>query len=135
MNYFSTSLMKNLLTNENKIPFFDEVIAELFRGELEKTINEILEYELRMFLDYECYDRNNKDDYRNKSYIHIFKTRYCVHDIKMPRYRLYLFHSSLHHKYPRHDYLTDQTIFDLFDKKLSNHDNIQLSLLKLRVRL
>lgn len=65
MNYFSTSLMKNLLTNENNLPAFEEAIFELFRSNLEKAITEILEHELTVFLDYECYARSDDPDYRN----------------------------------------------------------------------
>lgn len=35
MNYFTTSLMKNLITNDNNLPLFEEDVAELFRSELE----------------------------------------------------------------------------------------------------
>ena len=38
---------------------FEQTISELFRSELEKSINEILEYELISFLDYERYDRSD----------------------------------------------------------------------------
>ena len=122
MNYFTTSLMKNLITNDNNLPFFEKAVAELFRSELEKSINEILEHELTLFLDYERYDRSNNEDYRNGSYIRTFNTKYGVHNIKMPRDRLGLFYSSLLPKYRRHDHSTDQTIIDLFDKGLSNQD-------------
>ena len=43
MNYFTTSLMKNLITNDNNLPLFEEA--------LEKSINEILEHELTLFID------------------------------------------------------------------------------------
>lgn len=59
MNYFTTSLMKNLITNDNNLSLFEEAVAEFFRSELEKSINEILEHELTLFLDYEHYDRSN----------------------------------------------------------------------------
>lgn len=62
MNYFTTSLMKNLITNENNLPLFEEAVFELFRSELEKSINEILEYELTLFLDYKRYDRSDHED-------------------------------------------------------------------------
>lgn len=122
MNYFTTSLMKNLIANDNNLPLFEEAVAELFRSELEKSINEILEHELTLFLDYERYDRSNNEDYRNGSYIRTFNTKYGVLNIKMPRDRLGLFYSSLLPKYRRHDHSTDQTIIDLFDKGLSNQD-------------
>ena len=74
MNYFTTSLMKNLITNDNNLPLFEET--------LEKSINEILEHELTLFLDYERYDRRNNEDYRNGSYIRTFNTKYGVLNIK-----------------------------------------------------
>jgi putative transposase len=49
MNYFTTSLMKNLIANDNNLLLFEEAVAELFRSELEKSINEILEHELTLF--------------------------------------------------------------------------------------
>ena len=119
MNYFTTSLMKNLITNDNNLSLFEEAVAEFFRSELEKSINEILEHELTLFLDYEHYDRSNNEDYRNGSYIRTFNTKYVVLNIKMTRDRLGLFYSSL---LRRHDHSTDQTIIDLFDKGLSNQD-------------
>lgn len=82
---------------------------------LEKSINEILEHELTLFIDYERYDRSNNEDYRNGSYIRTFNTKYGVLNIKMPRDRLGLFYSSLLPKYW-------QTIIDLFDKGLPNQD-------------
>ena len=30
MNYFTTFLKKNLLTNENNLPAFEEAVSELF---------------------------------------------------------------------------------------------------------
>ena len=114
MNYFTTSLMKNLITNDNNLPLFEEA--------LEKSINEILEHELTLFIDYERYDRSNNEDYRNGSYIRTFNTKYGVLNIKIPRDRISLFYSSLLPKYCRHDHSTDQTIIDLFDKGLSNQD-------------
>lgn len=44
MNYFTTSLMKKLFTNDNNLPLFEHALTELFRSELEKSINEILEF-------------------------------------------------------------------------------------------
>ena len=54
--------MKNLITNENNLPLFEKTVAELFRSELEKSINEILEHELTSFLDYKRYDRSDHED-------------------------------------------------------------------------
>ena len=61
MNYFTTSLMKNLFSNDNNLPAFEQAVTELFRSELEKSLNEILAYELTDFLDYEPYARTNNE--------------------------------------------------------------------------
>ena len=42
MNYFTTSLMKNLFSNDKNLPAFEQAVTELFRSELEKSLNEIL---------------------------------------------------------------------------------------------
>lgn len=122
MNYFSTSLMKNLLTNENNLPAFEEAVSELFRCELEKVINEILEHELTVFLDYERYARSDNPDYRNGFYQRKFNTRYGVLYINMPIDRLGMFYCTLLPRYQRHDHSIDKTIIDLFNTGLSNAD-------------
>ena len=62
MNYFTTSLMKNLFSNDNNLPAFEQAVTELFRSELEKSLNEILAYELTAFLDYEPYARTHNEN-------------------------------------------------------------------------
>ncbi|EOS61365.1 hypothetical protein C815_00540 [Firmicutes bacterium M10-2] len=44
MNYFTTSSMKNLFSNDKNLPAFEQAITKLFRSELEKSLNEILGY-------------------------------------------------------------------------------------------
>ena len=60
MNYFTTSLMKNLFTNDNNLPLFGRLVTELLRSELEKSINEILD-EFR-----EVYQSKNKEEAEKK---------------------------------------------------------------------
>lgn len=38
MNYFITTLMKNLFTNKYNFPTFEETVSELFKINLEKSI-------------------------------------------------------------------------------------------------
>lgn len=95
MNYFTTSLMKNLFTNDNNLPLFEQALTELFRKELEKSINEILEFELTSFLDYERYNRSNNENSRNGYYYRKFDTKYGVLNLKIPRDRLSEFYSVL----------------------------------------
>lgn len=84
MNYFTTSLMRNLFTNENNLPAFEEAVSELFRSELEKSINEILEYELTSFLDYERYDRSDNLDSRNGFYPRKFNSKFGMLNLRIP---------------------------------------------------
>ena len=60
MNYFTTSLMKNLFTNDNNLPLFEQAVTELLRSELEKSIHEILD-EFR-----EVYQSKNKEEAEKK---------------------------------------------------------------------
>lgn len=49
MTYFTTSLIKSLFTNDNNLPAFEQAVSELFRFELEKSLNEILAYAFTAF--------------------------------------------------------------------------------------
>ena len=72
--------MKNLFTSDNNLPFFEQAVTELFRSELEMSINETLEFELTSFLDYERYDRSDNQNSRNGYYHRKFDTKLdCQH--------------------------------------------------------
>ena len=88
MNYFTTSLMKNLFSNDNNLPAFEQAVTELFRSELEKSLNEILAYELTAFLDYEPYARTHNENSRNGSYQRKFDTKYGTITLKITRDRM-----------------------------------------------
>ena len=122
MNYFTTSLIKSLFTNDNNLPAFEIAISELFRSELEKSINEILEHELTAFLDYERYHRSENEDSRNGSYIRKFDTKYGQLTLRVPRDRFGEFFSSMLPKYQRRDNSTETTIVDLYDKGMTNNE-------------
>lgn len=122
MNYFTTSLMRNLFTNENNLPAFEEALSELFRSELEKSINEILEFELTSFLDYDRYNRSENADSRNGFYTRKFNSKYGVLNLRIPRDRLGEFYTSLLPKYQRHDHSTDKTIIDLYQTGMTNSE-------------
>lgn len=122
MNYFTTSLMKSLFTNENNLPAFEQAVTELFRSELEKALNEILAYELTAFLDYEPYARSDKENSRNGSYQRKFDTKYGKLTLDIPRDRMGEFFTSLLPKYRRRDLFTETTILDLFEKGMSHSE-------------
>lgn len=81
MNDFTTELIKNLSNNVS--------IEEIFRSELEKAINKLLETELTCFLGYEksSKDGYNTGDSRNGYYKRVFKTRYGELNLSIPRDR------------------------------------------------
>ena len=122
MNYFTTSLIKNLFSNDHNLPLFEQAVNELFRSELEASINDILEYELTSFLDFDRYDRNDSTNSRNGYYYRDLDTKYGRLHLKVPRDRLCQFYSSLLPKYQRRDSSTDQTIIDLYQAGLTNSD-------------
>ena len=67
---FTTELIKNLSNNVS--------IEEIFRVELEKAFNQLLETELDCFLGYEKYSKDgyNTGDSRNGYYKRTFQTKY-----------------------------------------------------------
>ena len=122
MNYFTTSLMKNLFSNDNNLPAFEQAVTELFRSELEKSLNEILAYELTAFLDYEPYARTNNENSRNGSYQRKFDPKYGTITLNIPRDRMGEFFTSLLPKYRRRDLFTETTILDLFEEGMSHSE-------------
>lgn len=122
MNYFTTSIFQSLIRNDNQLEYFEQTVAELFRSELEKALNEILDYELTAFLDYERYARSDNENARNGSYMRKLDTKYGQIELKIPRDRLGEFYTTLLPKYRRRDFATESTILDLFEQGMSNSE-------------
>lgn len=81
MNDFTTELVKTLLEGRD--------ITEIFRGHIERAMNQLLQLELKEFLDYDKYDRKgfNSGNSRNGSYERVLKTEYGDLNLTMPRDR------------------------------------------------
>jgi transposase-like protein len=81
MSNFTTELIKNLSNNVS--------IEEIFRVELEKAFNQLLETELDCFLGYEKYSKDgyNTGDSRNGYYKRTFQTKYGELNLSIPRDR------------------------------------------------
>ena len=122
MNSFTTSLMKSFFTNDNNLPAFEQAVSELFRSELEKSLNEILACELTAFLDYEPYQRTDNQNSRNGFYERKLDTKYGPLTIRIPRDRLGESFSSLIPKYRRRDFSTELTILNLFEEGMGNSE-------------
>ena len=119
MNNFTTQLNELLLSNNYNLEI---ACKELIRTNLETAINELLQDELTAVLQYERYERNESDNYRNGSYYRDFNTAYGILKIKMPRDRKNEFNSPLVPKYERKDNTTEETILKLFQSGLSNEE-------------
>lgn len=125
MNYFTSSLLRSLISNDNNLEAFEQVVSELFRSELEKAINDILKSELTVFLDYEKYDRSENSNSRNGFYERDYNTKYGVLNLKIPRDRHGEFNSPLVPKYQRNDLATTNTVIDLFNTGMTNSDIVK----------
>ncbi|MDD3810227.1 MAG: IS256 family transposase [Erysipelotrichaceae bacterium] len=125
MNYFTTTLLRSLISNDNNLPAFEQVVSELFRSELENAINDILKSELTVFLDYEKYDRSENSNSRNGYYNRDYNTKYGVLNLRIPRDRQGDFDSPLVPKYQRNDLATTNTVIDLFNSGMTNSDIVK----------
>ena len=76
---FTTELIKNLSNNIS--------VEEIFRVELEKAFNQLLETELDCFLGYEKYSKDgyNTGDSRNGYYKRTFQTKYGELNLSIPK--------------------------------------------------
>lgn len=126
MNYFTTEIFKLLVSNSNCNEAFDSVVSELFRQQLENSINEILDLELTAFLDYDYYARSDNPDSRNGSYFRTLQTKFGALRIKVPRDRLSQFYPAI---LPRNRQSTDTLIAkvqELYRLGFSNQDITQV---------
>lgn len=126
MNYFTTEITKLLLSNSNCNEAFDSVVSELFRQQLENSINEILDLELTTFLDYDYYARSDNSDSRNGSYFRTLQTKFGALRIKVPRDRLSKFYPAI---LPRNKQSTDTLVHkvqELYRLGFTNQDISQV---------
>lgn len=81
MDDFITDLMATLVNHGD--------VKEMFRQVLENAVNQLLEHELTVFLDYEKWDvvAKKTDDCRNGYYERTFQTTYGPLHLKVPRDR------------------------------------------------
>ena len=82
MDHFSTVLAKSIVKRED--------IREVFRQQLENALNQLLKYDLTVFLNYEPYDPigYNSGNSRNGYYQHQLKTTYGTLNITVSRDRM-----------------------------------------------
>jgi len=116
MNDFTTELIKTLLEGKD--------ITEIFRYHVECAVNQLLQYELREFLDYDKYDRKgfNSGNSRNGYYERTLKTEYGDLSLKIPRDRNGEFENQTLTPYKRQSDTVEQMIIHLYSNGMTTEE-------------
>ena len=116
MNDFTTELLKTLLEGKD--------ITEIFRYHVECAVNQLLQYELREFLDYDKYDRKgfNSGNSRNGYYERTLKTEYGDLSLKIPRDRNGEFENQTLTPYKRQSDTVEQMIIHLYSNGMTTEE-------------
>lgn len=116
MEQFTKDLTKTLLSNGD--------VKELFRQQLEKAINQILQAELTSLLGYDPYERNGfkANNYRNGQYFRLIDSEYGKLKIAVPRDRQGKFHNHLLPAYSRRQDALETTIIQLYSKGVTTRE-------------
>jgi transposase-like protein len=116
MNDFTTELLKTLLEGKD--------ITEIFRYHVESAVNQLLQYELREFLDYDKYDRKgfNSGNSRNGYYERTLKTEYGDLSLKIPRDRNGEFENQTLTPYKRQNDTVEQMIIHLYSNGMTTEE-------------
>jgi putative transposase len=116
MNDFNTNLMSALFKGES--------VDELFRGELESAINQLLKRELTVFLDYEKHDPigYNSGNSRNGTYNRKLNTRFGEITVDVPRDRLGEFKQRTVPSYKRSTDDLESMIIQLYRKGITTSE-------------
>lgn len=116
MNDFTTELLKTLLEGKD--------ITEIFRYHVESAVNQLLQYELREFLDYDKYDRKgfNSGNSRNGYYERTLKTEYGDLSLKIPRDRNGEFENQTLTPYKRQNDTVESMIIHLYSNGMTTEE-------------
>ena len=116
MNDFTTELFKTLLEGKD--------ITEIFRYHVECAVNQLLQYELREFLDYDKYDRKgfNSGNSRNGYYERTLKTEYGDLSLKIPRDRNGEFENQTLTPYKRQNDTVESMIIHLYSNGMTTEE-------------
>ncbi len=116
MDHFSTILAKSIVKGED--------IKEVFRQQLENALNQLLKYELTVFLDYEPYDPigYNSGNSRNGYYQRQLKTTYGTLNITVPRDRMGEFVQQLIPSYKQTGNDLETTVVQLYKKGITTRE-------------
>ena len=120
MSNFTTELIKNLSNNMS--------VEEIFRIELEKAFNQLLETELDCFLGYEKYSKDgyNTGDSRNGYYKRSFQTKYGELKLSIPRDRAGMFKQQTLPSHARSDDTLEQMVVLMYSKGVTTREIAEL---------
>lgn len=114
MNQFNKEIAQALLENTN--------LTEVFRNQLESTMNSLLESELTAILGYDPYVRFNNGNYRNGDYTRRLDTQFGQINVRVPRDRKGEFHQSLIPPYTHRIDSLETTIIQLYEKGITTRE-------------
>jgi transposase-like protein len=99
-------------------------INEVVRSEIETAVNELLQTELTVFLDYEKYDPKgyNSGNSRNGSYTRQLSTKYGDITVEIPRDRKGEFKQQTVPVYKRTDDALETTVIQLYQKGVTTSE-------------
>ena len=114
MNQFNKEIAEALLKNDN--------LTEVFRGQLETTLNMLLESELTAVLGYDPYVRTDIDNYRNGEYTRRLDTQFGQINVRVPRDRKGEFSQNLIQPYTRRLDPLETSIIHLYEKGITTRE-------------
>ena len=119
MTQLNTELLSALANKQD--------ITEVFRLELETTVNHLLVTELTAFLNYEPYNRPaDAHNYRNGYSKREIDTAYGRITVQMPRDRVGAFNTPTIAPYQRHTDSLEETVIQLYRHGVSNREIAEL---------
>lgn len=124
MNDVITELGKGIEQGQT----ISESINELIRKEIETAVNQLLENELTVFLDYEKWDPigYNSGNSRNGSYTRELHTKYGMIQIQIPRDRNGEFKQHTVPRYKRNDGSLEDMVIQLYRKGITTSEIAEL---------
>ena len=107
----------------------DSALKELFRAQVEDTVNQFLQNEMTAVLGYEPYAQTGQDgqrNYRNGYYNRSFDSTLGDLTVKTPRDRLGLFKNALFEPYARRTSTLEETIIMMYSKGITTREITEL---------
>ena len=121
MNNFAKEIFNALSSNQ------PTAIKDVFRHQLETTVNQLLQNELTAVLGYESHERISRaegtiNNYRNGSYQRIIDTEWGPIKLKIPRDRLNQFQNALLPKYNRRTDSLESMIIKMYSHGVTTRE-------------